>query len=78
MPKAILFSAVTHNGMFPTDAVLRYSIYSEHTLISKSEVMFHVKCVWDGEGKLHCGSSDDSLRYWLSNNFSRVAIIRLV
>ena len=40
--------------------------------------MFHIKCVWDGEGKLHCGSNDDSLRYWLSNNFSRVVIVRLV
>jgi hypothetical protein len=78
MPKACPFSALAHNGIFPTDAVLLYSVHSEHSLIFRSEVMFHVKCVWDGEGKLYCGSNDDSLRYWLSNNFSRVVIIRLV
>ena len=78
VPKVCHFSAVTHNGIFPTDAVLLYSILSEYPLIFRSEVMFHVKCVRAGEGKLHCGSSDDSLRYWLSNNFSRVVVIRLV
>jgi len=72
MPKACPISAVTHNGIFPTDAVLLYNIHSENPLIFISGVMFHVKCEWDGEGKLHCGSNDDSLRYWLSNNFSRV------
>jgi len=78
MPSACPFSAVTHNGIFTTDAVLLYCLHSEHPLIFRSEVMFHVKYVWAGEGKLHCGSNDDSFRYWLSNNFSRVVIIRLV
>jgi len=78
MPKACSFSAVTHNGIFPMDAVLLYSVHSKHPLIFRSEVMFHVNCVWDGEGKLHCGSNDDCLRYWLSNNFSRVVVIRFV
>jgi hypothetical protein len=78
MLKARSFSVVTHNDIFPTDAVLLYTIHSEHPLIFRSEVMFHVNCVWDGEGKLHCGSNYDSLRYWLSNNFSRVVIIRFV